>query len=776
MRSRGPRPTDGWSVRAQLAAIVLVVATLIVSVGAVLAHLSSRDAVEQARRGATFQASLAATAITDALTQAETAMAGLANGFPVPTLLKNPSACSLSFTDLGVFSSGHIDIVLSDGRVPCSSSAKKGAPPGATHAGAAWLTEAGTTRAPRVTGVFTDQLTRQQAVAVTAPISAPTGKLLGFTALVLPIADLSAGLAKTYGGPEKFAFTVRDSNRRLLASPAAARGGVAADTITGTHEVPQLGWQISAARLRADALASTRTAFTRLAVLAAAALALLLALLAAAHGRIGRPLRRLTVATAHASVRGFAEQVAERGPTEVRRLAREFNAMISARAGYEAQLNHHALHDPLTGLPNRALCLDRITHALEGAGADPGEVAVLVIDLDRFKFVNASLGYQVGDQVLIAAGTRLASVLRPGDTLARSGDGFIICRPSADEAVAGQLAAQLIASLSEDFAAAGVQVSLTASLGVAFGRRGATADELVRDAGTAMYEAKGAGGGRFRLINDELRQRTGEQLSLEADLRTALANGQLHVEYQPLVNLVTGQALGTEALLRWTHPNRGPISPLVFIPLAERTGLIVALGQFVLEQASAQAAAWHRAGHSLRMSVNMSGLQLHAPGFVESVATVLHDTGLDPAQLCLELTETVLMDDALRGAEVLRDLKGLGVTLSVDDFGTGYSSLAYLQQFPVDELKIDRCFVQRLGDSGNDHSLVAAMVAMGHALGLHVLAEGVETDQQRAALLTLGCRSAQGFLFSKPQRPAQVADWLRRRTSHSHDVGPATRF
>jgi EAL domain-containing protein (putative c-di-GMP-specific phosphodiesterase class I) len=214
----------------------------------------------------------------------------------------------------------------------------------------------------------------------------------------------------------------------------------------------------------------------------------------------------------------------------------------------------------------------------------------------------------------------------------------------------------------------------------------------------------------------------------------------------------------------------------VFIPLAERTGLIVALGQFVLEQASAQAAAWHRAGHSLRMSVNMSGLQLHAPGFVESVATVLHDTGLDPAQLCLELTETVLMDDALRGAEVLRDLKGLGVTLSVDDFGTGYSSLAYLQQFPVDELKIDRCFVQRLGDSGNDHSLVAAMVAMGHALGLHVLAEGVETDQQRAALLTLGCRSAQGFLFSKPQRPAQVADWLRRQTSHSHNVGPATRF
>jgi EAL domain-containing protein (putative c-di-GMP-specific phosphodiesterase class I) len=275
-----------------------------------------------------------------------------------------------------------------------------------------------------------------------------------------------------------------------------------------------------------------------------------------------------------------------------------------------------------------------------------------------------------------------------------------------------------------------------------------------------MFAAKDAGGGRFRLIDDELRERSSERLSLEADLRGALTREEMHVVYQPLVELLTGRITGVEALLRWTHSARGPIPPTTFIPLAENAGLIGPIGEYVLETACRQAADWAGAGHEIRLSVNMSGLQLHAPGFVQSVRRVLHTSGLDPERLCLELTESVLMDDAMRGAQVLRELKDLGVYLSVDDFGTGYSSLAYLQRFPVDELKIDRLFVQTLDGAGQDPSLVAAMIAMGHALGLHVLAEGVETDAQRAALLTLGCRSAQGYLFSKPQPPEHITELL----------------
>ncbi|MDQ1710362.1 MAG: hypothetical protein QOG49_1747, partial [Frankiaceae bacterium] len=406
--------------------------------------------------------------------------------------------------------------------------------------------------------------------------------------------------------------------------------------------------------------------------------------------------------------------------------------------------------------------LDRVGHALHTAGDTPAKVAVLSVDLDRFKLVNASLGYRTGDVILAAAAARLAAVLDPADTLTRSGgDGFVVCRPDAGDSRAAEgLAAQLLQCLVEPFTAAGTAVTLTASAGIARGRRGASPEDLVRDADTAMYSAKEAGGSRFRLIDDELRIRSSERLSLEADLRLALAGGELHLVYQPVVNLLTGQMTGAEALLRWTHATRGAVSPLTFIPVAENAGLIGPIGQFVLEQACRQAQAWNAAGHRLRIAVNVSGLQLHDAGFVAQVAAALHATGLDASQLCLELTETTLMDDAMHASDVLHELKDVGVDLSVDDFGTGYSSLAYLKRFPVDELKIDRCFVQNVGDVGQDQMLVAAMVAMGHALGLVVVAEGVETYAQMATLLTLGCRTAQGFLFSRPQSADRISALL----------------
>jgi diguanylate cyclase (GGDEF)-like protein len=752
-------PRSGWSVRTQLAAIVAVVAVLIVGAGAWLAVVSLRDAEDAARENVLFQAGLAADAVADALSQGESAMAGLANGFPVAALVKDPSQCQLTFSDLGVFAVGHIDIMLPDGRVPCSSVVAKGAPAGASQAGAGWLSSPRMAEKPRVAGVFADRLTGQRAVAVTAPITATAGTPDGYATLVLPLDGLDTGLAGIYGGPQHLAFTVRGPGGALLAGDPDA---MPQDAITGRDTVPGVGWVIAAQLPREDALAATQTAFSRLAALGAAAFVLLLALLVAVNRSIGHPLRRLTDAIAQAGRQVTPEPVPETGPAEVRRLAREFNQMTSARAGYEHQLTHHALHDPLTGLPNRALCLDRIGQALQAAENQPGQVAVLSIDLDRFKLVNASLGYRTGDDVLIAAAARLGSLLEPADTLARAGgDGFVLCRPdAADSRTAEGLATGVMAALSEPFTAAGTEVTLTASVGIARSRRGAEADELVRDADTAMYAAKEAGGGRYQLIDDELRTRSSERLSLEADLRLALGNGQLSVAYQPVVNLLTGQISGVEALLRWTHPTRGPVSPMSFIPVAEDAGLIGPIGQYVLRQACAQTAAWNAAGHRLRVAVNVSGLQLHDPGFVGQVAAELHHAGLDPAQLCLELTESTLMDDAMRVSDVLAELKDVGVDLSIDDFGTGYSSLAYLKRFPVDELKVDRSFISSLDAGEQDQTLVAAMVAMGHALGLHVVAEGVETHAQMQTLLTLGCRTAQGYLFAKPQTADQVTSLL----------------
>jgi diguanylate cyclase (GGDEF)-like protein len=749
MRGQGSGWGTGWSVRTQLAAIVGVVAVLIVAAGAWLALVSVHDAEKDARRGVTFQAGLAADAVADALSQGEAAMTGLASGFPVTALVADPSKCQLAFSDLGVFPVGHIDIVLPDGRVPCSSIVERGAPPGATQAGADWLTSARTAREPGVAGVFTDRLTGRQAVAVTAPITATDGPPAGYAVLVLPLADLGGGLAGVYGGPQHLAFTVRGADgARLAGDPDGIVGGV----ITGQDKVPGVGWVVTAQQPRSAALAATRTAFTRLAALGGAAFVLLLALLVAVNRSIGHPLRRLTDAAAQAGRQVTPGPVPVSGPAEVRRLAREFNEMTAARAGFEHQLTHGALHDPLTGLPNRALCLDRIGQAVHAADQSPARVAVLSIDLDRFKLVNASLGYRTGDDVLIAAAARLTALLGPADTLARAGgDGFVLCRPdAADSRAAEGLTTQVMTALAEPFTAAGTDVALTASVGIARGRRGVGAEELIRDADTAMYAAKEAGGGRFRLIDDELRVRSSERLSLESDLRGALAAGQLHVQYQPVVNLLTGQISGAETLLRWTHPTRGPVSPMTFIPVAEDAGLIGPIGQYVLAEACRQTAAWNEAGYRLRVAVNVSGLQLHDPGFVGQVAAELHDAGIAPSQLCLELTESTLMDDAMRASDVLAELKDVGVELSVDDFGTGYSSLAYLKRFPVDELKVDRSFISNLGTEGQDQTLVAAMVAMGHALGLHVVAEGVETHAQMATLLTLGCRTAQGYLFARP--------------------------
>jgi EAL domain-containing protein (putative c-di-GMP-specific phosphodiesterase class I) len=285
---------------------------------------------------------------------------------------------------------------------------------------------------------------------------------------------------------------------------------------------------------------------------------------------------------------------------------------------------------------------------------------------------------------------------------------------------------------------------------------------LLRNATTAMHSAKERGGARHELFDRSLRVRATTRLTLETDLARALEHGELHVEYQPVVNLPSGRITGAEALLRWRHPVHGVVPPTTFIPLAEETGLIEPIGRFVLEQACAQAVTWQRLGYRLRVAVNVSGRQLLSGSFAEHVTGVLTGTGLQPDQLCLELTESTLMDDVLRISTALHALKGHGVSLSVDDFGTGYSSLSYLQRFPVDELKIDRAFVAGLGQT-DDRNLVAAVIGIAHALELRVVAEGVETEDQVNKLLTLGCRSAQGYYFGRPQPASALTVQLPRQ-------------
>lgn len=758
MHILGKEHPTGWSVRAQLVTIVLVVAVLLAGVGSWLAVLSLDDSAAQARRNTRFQANLAAQALGAALSQAKPELVSLAQGFPVAAVLADPSRCRLNALHLGVVRDGHIDIVLPDGRVLCSSTAREGAPAGANEAGAAWLRDPRTARQVQVTDLFTDRLSNRLSIAITAPIVSTPGTVDGFVAVVVPVDQFPATLGETYGGPQHYAFTVQTADGKTIAGTAPGKGRF----ITGQQSVPGLGWILTARQARSAALAGTKTAFFRIGLLVLASLLLLLVLLITVNRRIGHPLRRLTKAAAQAGQQGTTEPVPSSGPSELRRLADEFNAMIDARDTYERQLANHVLYDPLTGLPNRALCLDRIEQALQAAGETPASLAVLSVDIDRFKVINASLGYHHGNDVLIAIGNRLAGLLEPTDILARSGgDGFVICRRQAQSRHALEgLIANVMDRISSPMTVAETEITLTASVGVAYGRRGVTPEDLVRDADTAMYAAKEAGGGRYRLIDDELRTRSSERLTLEADLRTAILADQLYIEYQPVVSMANRQITGVEALLRWRHPTRGVVSPMTFIPVAEATGLIIRIGQFVLQEACRQAARWAATGHHLRVAVNVSGLQLHDPGFVAIVADALLENGLRPGQLCLELTETTLMDDRFRISEVLQELKDVGVELSVDDFGTGYSSLAYLQRFPVDELKVDQSFVRNLGVTRQDHTLVAAMVAMSQALGLHVTAEGVETETQLDILRDLGCDSAQGYLFSRPQPAAQITQLL----------------
>jgi len=438
---------------------------------------------------------------------------------------------------------------------------------------------------------------------------------------------------------------------------------------------------------------------------------------------------------------------------------------IAERRELEEQLTHQAFHDPLTGLPNRALFFDRLELALERARRRDVEVAVLFMDLDDFKVINDSLGHEVGDQVLLAVVERLENCMLAEETLARfGGDEFtVLLEDVSGPSDAARVAERIGGALRAPFVLRGRERFVTTSVGISFGGRGGERPgDLLRNADLAMYQAKARGRNRHAVFEPVMGERALQRLELEGALRRALERKEFRLHYQPKVSLESGEIVAMEALIRWEHPAQGLVFPAQFVPVAEEIDLIAPIGRWVLEEACRQARRWHARFSGmppLKVCVNLSAKQFQHCALLEDIGAALRETGLDPSALDLEITESVVMEDAPATIATLRDLKGLGVNLAIDDFGMGYSSLSYLKRFPVDFLKVDRSLIQGIGEGPKDEAILSALVTLAHSMGTRTIAEGVETKEQLARLREAGYDFGQGYYFARPL-PSQAAGAL----------------
>ncbi|MDA8267699.1 MAG: EAL domain-containing protein [Actinomycetota bacterium] len=438
-----------------------------------------------------------------------------------------------------------------------------------------------------------------------------------------------------------------------------------------------------------------------------------------------------------------------------------------------AALQHRSLHDPLTGLPNRTMLLERLEHVLRSSDRSTTMVAVVYVDLDRFKEVNDDHGHGVGDDLLVEVATRMTALLRPGDTLARmSGDEFVVaCENLDEEGQAGMIADRIVTALAAPFALGDVEVTISASAGIAFAGPGRNLqpERVLHDADVAMYQAKRKGGHRSQTIDLRARQDEQDRHGLATDLAGAVRRDELRLDYQPIVSTVDGHIVGAEALLRWDHATRGVVPPAVVVPLAEGSGIMADIGRWVLETACLDLTRWNHlpAAADLNVFVNVSALQLTDLRFVPTVASVLERTVADPRRLVLEITEAILLHDSKHAATVLSELKGLGIRIALDDFGTGHSPLTYLRAFPVDIVKIDQSFVANFLEEPSSRAIVTKVIELAHLLDITIVAEGVETADQHTALATLRSEYCQGFYFARPMAAATLEALLRDRDGRS---------
>ena len=455
------------------------------------------------------------------------------------------------------------------------------------------------------------------------------------------------------------------------------------------------------------------------------------------------------------------ERRVETRTLELSQLNAKLAGEIEERRRSEAQMQHMAHHDALTGLANRVLFHDRLSQALERAQRNGGSVAVLCLDLDHFKEINDTLGHPAGDALLRLVAKRLSATVRGVDTVARlGGDEFAIIQAdvTSPDSV-GLLAERLLQLFEEEFDLGGTATHTASSIGAGiYPQHGASADDLLKAADIALYRAKADGRGTFRLFENGMSEVVEERRGFEQDLRRALGNNEFELHYQPLVSLETKTVLACEALLRWRHPVRGLVSPVDFIPVAENIGIIVEIGEWVLKTACAEAAHWPP---EIKVAVNLSPVQFTKPGLVECVARALSDAHLEPTRLELEITESLLLGNTEPVLDTLAELKSLGIEIAMDDFGTGYSSLGYLRKFAFDKIKVDRSFVSDLGASKESAAIVRAVVGLAAGLGMATLAEGVETEAQIDSLIAEGCSQAQGYYFSRPRPAADIRAVLR---------------
>ncbi|MFZ5555650.1 MAG: bifunctional diguanylate cyclase/phosphodiesterase [Pseudomonadota bacterium] len=450
---------------------------------------------------------------------------------------------------------------------------------------------------------------------------------------------------------------------------------------------------------------------------------------------------------------------------------------VSERKAAQKRIEFLAYYDPLTSLPNRTLFRDRVSRAIAVAQRHQGRLALLFIDLDRFKNVNDSLGHTAGDRLLRTVADRLQGLVRDADTVARlSGDEFVVLLTEVNGPDGAAVVAQrILHAISAPHVLGGTEVAVTPSIGISvYPEDGADHDELIQHADIAMYHAKETGRANFQFFRAELNERVLERISLENSLRRALENEEFLLHYQPQVSLEDGHVVGFEALIRWHQPGQGMVPPGRFIPVAEDSGLIVPIGAWVLRSACRQCRQWQEAGSApVPVAVNISAVQFRQPDFVDTVREALAGTALDPEFLELEFTESVVMDRSEQVLRKLRQLRALGVQVSIDDFGTGYSSLSYLRQFPIDKLKIDQSFTRDLGSGADSQPIVSAIIAMARSLGLEVIAEGVETRAQLELLRRHGCGQGQGYLFARPMPADAARDTIGRRYPVAGDTNAA---